>query len=407
MYSLQFINVSKKYRVGKWIPSIKNIFERFTRHHENQCHWALKEVTFDIKPGESIGIIGPNGAGKTTILKILSKVTEQTAGRVIVNGKLSALIELGAGFHPELSGKENIYLNGTILGMKKADIKKRFDEIVEFAGVGAYLDTPVKRYSSGMYARLGFAIAAHVDPEVLLVDEVLAVGDYAFQIKCHAKMEELRKKGTSLILVSHNMEAIRKVCDRGLVMYRGENIFLGSSSEAVIAYSETIRKAAKETQVQVPTEGGLSERVMTFEAEIEKVVLRNSNKQNSSMINSGDRASVEMHVYFHKLVKNPVFSLTIRKPDGVLIYDTTTRWMQLKTNNFCPGEKCIVNFELDVPLLDGEYELGADIASSDFKYYLDRIERALSFWVLGTKSAKGIVDLKAKVIIKKIPLDYE
>ena len=213
------------------------------------------------------------GQEKPPFFKLLSRVTRPTSGDINVNGRLSALIELGAGFHQDLTGRDNIYLNGTILGMRRSEITSRFDQIVEFAGIGKYLDTPVKRYSSGMYARLGFAIAAHVDPQVLLVDEVLAVGDYAFQIKCYARMEELRRNGATLIFVSHNLEAVRQVCDRGLVMYRGEAIFQGSAPEAVVAYSDAIRQAARQTQVEVPLEEGLSQRIMTFDAEIERVRL--------------------------------------------------------------------------------------------------------------------------------------
>ena len=198
------------------------------RLRERSLSLGGREVNFELQPGKALGIIGPNGAGKTTILKILAHVTQPTSGEMLINGRLAALIELGAGFHPDLTGRENIYLNGAILGMRKSDIKARFDRIVDFAGIGEFLDTPVvKRYSSGMYARLGFAIAAHVEPQVLLVDEVLAVGDYAFQMKCYARMDELRAAGSSLIFVSHNFEAVRRVCDTGLVMYRGENVFQG------------------------------------------------------------------------------------------------------------------------------------------------------------------------------------
>ena len=192
--------VSKRYRKGKGLTSLRELFSISRLSATKEYHWALRDVSFELEPGDALGIIGPNGAGKTTMLKVLSRITQPTDGSIVVNGRLSALIELGAGFHTDLSGRENIYLNGAILGMRRSQINARFDDIVEFAGIGDFLDTPVKRYSSGMYARLGFAIAAHVDPQVLLVDEVLAVGDYAFQMKCYARMAELRKNGTTLIL---------------------------------------------------------------------------------------------------------------------------------------------------------------------------------------------------------------
>ena len=192
--------VTKRYRIGTGLTNLRDLFANRKDVSPEKYHWAVNDVNFSLQPGEALGIIGPNGAGKTTMLKLLSQVTKPTSGQIRVNGRLSALIELGAGFHQDLTGRDNIFLNGTILGMKRSEIKARFDDIVDFAGIGNFLDTPVKRYSSGMYARLGFAIAAHVDPQILLVDEVLAVGDYAFQQKCYARMDELRSQGTVIDL---------------------------------------------------------------------------------------------------------------------------------------------------------------------------------------------------------------
>jgi ABC-type methionine transport system ATPase subunit len=285
--------------------------------------------------------------------------------------------------------------------MRRSDIKSRFDEIVDFAGIGSYLDTPVKRYSSGMYARLGFAIAAHVDPQILLVDEVLAVGDYAFQQKCYARMDELRSRGTSLILVSHNMEAVRRVCEKGLVMYRGEDIFQGTSAESVVAYSDVLRETARKIQSEVPVEEGISQRVMTFDAEIEKVSLRNEQDEVITVAESGKPAYVAIQVRFNKNVSNPVFSLVVRTPDGRVVYDTTTRWMQIQTPDFSAGEVCEVRFKLNMVLLDGEYEMGVDIASSNFSHFYDSLERAMGFSVVGSNGAKGLANLEARFVISK------
>ena len=184
--------------------------------------WALKDVSFDIMPGERVGIIGRNGAGKSTLLKLLSRITEPTAGKITMRGRVASLLEVGTGFHGELSGRENIYLNGAILGMSRAEVTKKFDEIVDFAGVEEFLDVPVKRYSSGMYVRLAFAVAAHLEPEILIVDEVLAVGDMAFQKKCLGKMEEVSTgQGRTVLFVSHQMAAVRQLCDRCLLMGNG------------------------------------------------------------------------------------------------------------------------------------------------------------------------------------------
>lgn len=198
--------------------------------------WALKEINYEVKQGEVLGIIGKNGAGKSTLLKILSQVTTPTLGQIKVRGRIAALLEVGTGFHQDLTGRENIYLNGAILGMTKAEIKSKFDEIVEFSGVSKYIDTPVKRYSSGMIVRLGFAVAAHLEPEILIVDEVLAVGDAEFQKKCLGKMKDVSKEGRTVLFVSHNMAAVKTLCNTGLVLKHGTVQFAGSVDNAVGFY---------------------------------------------------------------------------------------------------------------------------------------------------------------------------
>ena len=195
--------------------------------------WALKDVSFEVKEGEVVGIIGRNGAGKTTLLKILARITEPTEGYAEVRGRVGSLLEVGTGFHPELTGRENIYLSGAILGMTKREIDRKFDEIVEFAEIEKFIDTPVKYYSSGMYVRLAFAVAAHLEPEILLVDEVLAVGDMTFQKKCLKKMDEVAKGGRTVLFVSHNMGAVRSLCQRGMVLDMGRMVYYGSIEDAV------------------------------------------------------------------------------------------------------------------------------------------------------------------------------
>jgi lipopolysaccharide transport system ATP-binding protein len=204
--------------------------------------WALKDVTFEINRGDRVGIIGRNGAGKSTLLKVLSRITEPTKGRVGIRGRVASLLEVGTGFHPELTGRENVYLNGAILGMGKAEIKQKFDEIVDFAEVEKFLDTPVKRYSSGMYVRLAFAVAAHLEPEILVVDEVLAVGDAQFQKKCLGKMEDVSKQeGRTLLFVSHNMQAIQSLCSRTILLSGGEIISDAATDKSLMVYSELLR----------------------------------------------------------------------------------------------------------------------------------------------------------------------
>lgn len=199
--------------------------------------WALRDVSFDVQPGEVVGVVGKNGAGKSTLLKILSRIVDPSEGRAVLRGRVASLLEVGTGFHPELSGRENIYLNGSILGMKKREIDRRFSDIVEFAEIDQFLDTPVKRYSSGMYVRLAFAVAAHLEPEILIVDEVLAVGDAEFQKRCLGKMQEIsRGGGRTVVFVSHNMAAVRSLCSRGVLLKKGRVAMIGSASAVVDDY---------------------------------------------------------------------------------------------------------------------------------------------------------------------------
>ena len=237
-------NLSKRYRIGQREPyktlrdAVTNFFRGpFQRRpSRSEFIWALKDVSFEVKRGEVVGIIGRNGAGKTTLLKVLSRITKPTRGYGEVHGRVGSLLEVGTGFHPELTGRENIYLNGAILGMKRAEIDKKFDEIVNFAEIEKFIDTPVKRYSSGMFVRLAFAVAAHLEPEILLVDEVLAVGDAAFQKKCLGKMGDVAKEGRTVLFVSHNVGAVATLCSRGILLEGGKIKSVGPVKEVVDCY---------------------------------------------------------------------------------------------------------------------------------------------------------------------------
>ncbi len=258
-------NLSKKYIIGHQKPvgyttlrdTLTNGAKRFSEKlihpfavpNNGPTHeefWALKDVSFDIQHGDRLGIIGANGAGKSTLLKILSRITEPSSGKIRIQGRVSSLLEVGTGFHPELSGRENVYLNGAILGMSKAEINRKFDEIVAFAEVERFLDTPVKRYSSGMYVRLAFAVAAHLEPEILIVDEVLAVGDAQFQKKCLGKMDDVGKEGRTILFVSHNLAAMKTLCNKGIWLNSGQVAFIGTSDGAVDQYLGTDRQDKNE-----------------------------------------------------------------------------------------------------------------------------------------------------------------
>lgn len=243
--------VCKRYRLGTHGTlrgTLEALMRRTRGHIEPSDLWALKDVSFRVEPGESLGLIGPNGAGKTTTLKLLSNITQPTSGRIGVRGRTSSLIELGAGFHPELTGRENIFLNGAILGLRRHEIQRKLDEIIAFSGLERFIDTPVKRYSSGMYVRLGFAVAAHVAPDVLLVDEVLAVGDSSFRHRCIKHMRGLRQNGTTVIFVSHNMHLMRSMCQSALLLIGGQVRTKGPTSTAISAYEQWLTEAPVEDE---------------------------------------------------------------------------------------------------------------------------------------------------------------
>jgi ABC-type polysaccharide/polyol phosphate transport system ATPase subunit len=248
MIDLRLKGVSKKYRIrresdganGSWLSKLTSLARK-------EDFWALKDVSFEVPRGEALGIIGHNGAGKSTILKLLSRITTPSAGEIMINGRLSALIEVGSGFHPELTGRENIYLNGSILGMLRREITDKLESIVSFAELRQFIDTPVKRYSSGMYVRLGFSIAAHLNPDILLLDEVLAVGDAAFQAKCIQRITELKQGGTTIIFISHDLRAVQKLCDRVILLKRGQIEADGGPEETIALYQSSSQQLAAET----------------------------------------------------------------------------------------------------------------------------------------------------------------
>lgn len=244
--AIQVENLGKRYQLGaqqKRYPTLREALTERAKHllasrpsEAETTLWALRQVSFNIRPGEVVGIIGRNGAGKSTLLKLLAHITHPSEGRIILNGRVGSLLEVGTGFHPELTGRDNIYLNGAILGMSRAEIRRKFDEIVAFAEIEKFLDTPVKRYSSGMYVRLAFAVAAHLEPEILVVDEVLSVGDAAFQLKCMGKMKDVSEQGRTVLFVSHNLQAVTSLCERGIILSAGQLVFDGAASEAVAQY---------------------------------------------------------------------------------------------------------------------------------------------------------------------------
>lgn len=318
-------NLGKRYRIGGSQERYKTLRDTLVsnvsapiRRICNPGHtsrnletiWALKDVSLEVKHGEVIGIIGCNGAGKTTLLKILSRITEPTEGRVEIHGRVGSLLEVGTGFHPELTGRENIYLNGAILGMKRAEINRKFDEIVEFAEIEKFLDTPVKRYSSGMYVRLAFAVAAHLEPEILLVDEVLAVGDAAFQKKCLGKMGDMAKHGRTVLFVSHNMGAVRGLCMRAIWIDLGQIVVDADTESTISSYLDSIGRKGFEAEARDRSD---------HKIQIKRVVLKNGKGMPSTEFAPGDNLTVEIHYYAaHRFLK-PNFWIGIVSQYGPMV----------------------------------------------------------------------------------------
>lgn len=322
--AIEFNSVWKKFRKGEKFNSLRdaipNLFKKKDREVklEGKEFWAVKDVSFNIEKGGVIGIMGPNGAGKSTILKMLSRIMVPNEGSIKINGRLSALIEVTAGFHPELTGRENVYLNATILGMRKKEIDSKFDEIVEFSGIGDFIDTPVKRYSSGMYSRLGFSVAAHMEPDILLVDEVLSVGDIAFQSKCAQKIRELLKSGATIVLVSHQLQMIQSLCKRVILLQDGEVIRDGNVTEVIPEYQNIVLKnrenemkrklEAMSGRVQVDTQSSI---------EITEVSLLAKGGESKEKFQTGDAIEVVLSYEAREKLDNPVFALSVFRADGV------------------------------------------------------------------------------------------
>jgi lipopolysaccharide transport system ATP-binding protein len=326
-------NLSKLYRLGeigtgtishdlnRWWAKIRgkedpfakigHVNDRTQKAEKDEAVWALRDITLEVKKGEVLGIIGKNGAGKSTLLKILSRVTSPTTGSIKVKGRIASLLEVGTGFHPEMTGRENIYMNGTIMGMRKLEIYNKLDEIIDFAGVAKYIDTPVKRYSSGMTVRLGFAIAAHLEPEILVVDEVLAVGDAEFQKKALGKMQDISQgQGRTVLFVSHNMSTIRNLCHTGMLLSNGEVKYLGTAGEAVNLYEE-IFISHKEAFWN-------NNETKTFSARLERIELIDKSGNLKNEFLNSDEIFVHIIVKSFETIKNVKIGFDLLRDGGVV-----------------------------------------------------------------------------------------
>ena len=334
--------------------------------------WALKDVSFEVKPGERLGIIGRNGAGKSTLLKLLSRITEPTTGSIRLRGRVGSLLEVGTGFHPELTGRENIFLNGAIMGMGKAEIRRKFDEIVAFAEVEKFLDTPVKRYSSGMYGRLAFAVAANLDPEILVVDEVLAVGDAAFQKRCLGKMKAVGESGRTVLFVSHNMSAVQSFCPRCVLLQAGELVDDGAAMEVVQRYLTDY--SAADSFCRPETHNG-----KTF-----------INSATCELTGENETLELRLKTTIRSLAPRRV-SLDIRLSDAAgnhVGYGSLGQFDEDALVNLIEGEtECSCSISVG-QLAVGTYYIGLDIATPDIEYF-DRLDNCLSFEIVRTPTGSA------------------
>jgi lipopolysaccharide transport system ATP-binding protein len=393
---IRFEHVSKKFnlhyeRARSFQELALNLFRRNNGSREE--FWALQDVSFAVEQGETVGLVGPNGAGKSTALKLISRIIEPSSGQVEVSGRIGALLELGAGFHPDLTGRENVYLNGSILGLNRAQIRRKLDDIVAFAELERFIDVPVKHYSSGMYVRLGFSVAVHTEPEVLLVDEVLAVGDAAFQRKCLERIDRMRSEGVTILLVSHNTETVRATCSRALWLEDGQLVTDGSAEAVVTRYLAHSWDA--EENILRP---GAQDDCRWGNGDVEIVDVRflSNDGQEKQQFQVGESLTIEMRYQARRRIEHPVFGLAIHRSDGTHITGPNTQFAEYEIP-WVEGEGVVQYTIHSLPLLEGVYRVSVDAHNWRDTQTFDYHDRLYSFRVLPSKGERyGIVTLKGK-----------
>jgi lipopolysaccharide transport system ATP-binding protein len=382
--AIRVVGLSKKYRIGinkrhdtlrdYIVDSVSSVFRRNGSGEDTNLVWALRDVSFEVKEGEVVGIIGRNGAGKSTLLKLLSRVTVPSAGFADIYGRVGSLLEVGTGFHPELTGRENIYFNGAILGMKREEINKKFDEIVEFSGVEKFIDTPVKRFSSGMQVRLAFAVAAHLDPEILIIDEALAVGDAAFHKKCLGKMEDVAKGGRTVLLVTHNLGFVSSLANRAVLLERGKVKFLGGANEAISTYlAEDVTSGAVDLRHHVNRQPQMTPVLVSAR-------ITDESGQNRDVFITGENWFIEIEYCCTENVKLSAAGFNIRTRSGFRVGGLNS-YMCSQPPYRIPGQG-IARFCIPkLPLNTGDYVVSVSI-DIDHTKLCDQVNDVLSFSVL-------------------------
>ncbi|MGO8746039.1 MAG: ABC transporter ATP-binding protein [Thermoguttaceae bacterium] len=389
--ALEVNHVSKKFRKGEiydslrdWVPALIGRLFRKPKSDalSKREFWALKDVSLSVKRGEVLGIIGHNGAGKSTMLKLLSGVLKPTQGTIRVNGSLSALIEVGAGFHPDLTGRQNIYLNGAILGMKRAEITKRFDQIVAFSGLEEFLDTPVKRYSTGMYARLGFSVAAHVNSDILIVDEVLSVGDWVFQNKCMERMKEVLKSGVAVVFVSHNLLAVTSLCTRVILLDHGRAIREGDPQEVVGAYLNDVRRDPDDLSEQ--------------DASVSDLVIRDEQGPRIRF-EAGDNAWIDVEVAANRRLERLALVIFLTNEEDYVVFVTSTGRLGYPAFTLEASETAKYSFRLKLHLAPGVFHVGAAVFRYDADQRYDECRRLATLFIAGDNGVGGMANLYPEV----------
>ncbi len=375
-------------------------------------HYALKGVDLDIKKGETIGIIGTNGSGKSTILKIITGVLNPTEGEVVVDGRISALLELGAGFNQEYNGIDNIYLNGTMMGFSKKEIDKRMDSILSFADIGDYIYQPVKTYSSGMFVRLAFAVAINIDPEILIVDEALSVGDVFFQSKCYHKFEEFKAQGKTILFVSHDLSSIAKYCDRVVVLNQGDKLAEGSPKEMIDLYKQVLvgqfahEKDEKIAEIPNAANGDNPDALEygSKDALIKEFYVTDSRGLKTNALIKGSEFTIHMKVEFVNSVKKPIFAFSIKDVRGTEITGTNTMFEKAFLEDVASGKTMDISFTQNIDLQGGEYLISFGVTGYDEDTFVvyHRLYDALNISVISDKNTVGFFDTNSKIEVKEI-----
>jgi lipopolysaccharide transport system ATP-binding protein len=379
-----FERVWKKFRRGERHDSLRDLIPSlFARENPNalgvQQFWAVQDVSFQVKRGEALGIIGPNGAGKSTTLKLLTKILRPTRGHCAVIGRVGTLIEVAAGFHPDLTGRENVFFQGAIMGMKQSEIARKMDQIIEFAGVRDFIETPVKRYSSGMNARLGFSVAAHLDPEVLIIDEVLSVGDSAFQERCVARMKEFKRQGVAIVFVSHNLQAVSNLCDQAILLKR-EVVAAG-------AVDSVLREYVQSQASPVPQQSNTP-------VSIQKATLTGETGEPVDDLNPGEHLTLRVGYSVSSDIRDVTFGFMLyRSIDRLILYEGNFADHELGLPELNAGTDFQIDFSFDAHLSRGEYFIECYVLHDPTHEFVSTLSPAAMFSVNETRTCRGIVDV--------------